>query len=86
MPQKLGTNPIVAGSSPPSTKNEANPILHQLHGVSQVSTKKVGKFYQLRKLISQRKLTESLEVLEKSGISGDFALFIIQNIQELEVI
>ncbi|MFM6252296.1 MAG: hypothetical protein ACKPEQ_24640 [Dolichospermum sp.] len=40
-----------------------------------------GKFYQLKKLIAQRKLTESLEVLEKSGISGDFALFIIQNIQ-----
>ncbi|MFM6268282.1 MAG: hypothetical protein ACKPFA_17550, partial [Dolichospermum sp.] len=29
-----------------------------------------GKFYQLKKLIGQRKLTESLEVLEKSGISG----------------
>ncbi|MFM5960306.1 MAG: hypothetical protein ACKOQ2_24645 [Dolichospermum sp.] len=40
-----------------------------------------GKFYQLKKLIGQRKLTETLEVLEKSGISGDFALFIIQNIQ-----
>ncbi|MFM6860343.1 MAG: hypothetical protein ACKPKG_06745 [Dolichospermum sp.] len=40
-----------------------------------------GKFYQLKKLIGQRKLTESLEVLEKSSISGDFALFIIQNIQ-----
>ncbi|MFM6100804.1 MAG: hypothetical protein ACKPCG_22120, partial [Dolichospermum sp.] len=31
-----------------------------------------GKFYQLKKLIGQRKLTESLEVLEKSSISGDF--------------
>ncbi|MFM6870042.1 MAG: hypothetical protein ACKPKQ_08595 [Dolichospermum sp.] len=44
-----------------------------------------GKFYQLKKLIGQRKLTETLEVLEKSGISGDFALFVIQNIQ-LEVV
>ena len=60
-------------------------MIHNLHGFSQDSPKKVGKLYQLKKLISQRKLTESLEMLEKSGISGDFALFIIQNIQTLEV-
>ncbi|MFM6366780.1 MAG: hypothetical protein ACKPGN_00875 [Dolichospermum sp.] len=45
-----------------------------------------GKFYQLKNLIGQRKLTESLEVLEKSGISGDFALFVIQNIQNIQTL
>ena len=30
-----------------------------------------------------RRLTESLEVLKKSGISSDFTLFVIQNIQLL---
>ena len=89
MSRKIGTESILQDFSPPSTKNiEAKPILYQLHGFSQDSPNKVGKLrklYQLKKLISQRKLTESLEVLEKSGISGDFALFIIQNIQLLEV-
>lgn len=85
MPKKFGTELILPNFSPPSRKKTINPILHQLHGDCQVSPKKVGKVYQLKKLISQRKLTESLEVLEKSGISGDFALFIIQNIQTLEV-
>ena len=70
-----------------STKNiEVTSILHQLHGFSQVSPKKNGRLRQLKKLINQRKLTESLEMLEKTGISGDFALFIIQNIQTLEVV
>ncbi|AFW97312.1 MULTISPECIES: hypothetical protein [unclassified Anabaena] len=43
------------------------------------------RFNYLQSLVSDRQLTESLEMLEKSGISGDFALFIIQNIQTLEV-
>ncbi|MFM6081762.1 MAG: hypothetical protein ACKPCI_25175 [Dolichospermum sp.] len=69
-----------------STGNfSTTPILQQVHGDSQDFTKKVGKLYQFKKLISQRKLSKSLEVLERSGISGDFALFIIQNIQTLEV-
>jgi hypothetical protein len=84
MPKKLGTELILPNFSPPSTKKTNTSIIHNLHGFSQVSPKKVGTVYQLKKLITQRKLTESLEVLEKSGISGDFALFIIQNIQLLE--
>jgi uncharacterized protein YejL (UPF0352 family) len=43
------------------------------------------RFNQLQSFVVNCQLTESLEVLEKSGISGDFALFIIQNIQTLEV-
>jgi hypothetical protein len=60
-------------------------ILHQVHGFSQVSGKKNGRLRQLKNLINQHQFSESLEMLEKSGISGDFALFIIQNIQTLEV-
>ena len=85
MSRKIGTESILQDFSPSPTKKTINPILHQLHGFSQVSPKKVGKLYQLKKLVSQRKLTESLELLENSGISGDFALLIIQNIQTLEV-
>ena len=85
MPKKFGTELILPNFSPPSTKKTITSIIYNLHGFSQDSPKKVGKLYQLKKLISQRKLTESLEMLEKSGISGDFALFIIQNIQTLEV-
>lgn len=89
MPLTIGTELILPKFSPTSTKkNEAIHILHEFHVVCQVSPNKVGKLrklYQLKKLISQRKLSESLEVLENSGISGDFALFIIQNIQLLEV-
>ena len=86
MPLNFGTELILPNFSPTSTKNnETTSILHQLHGVSQDFTKKIGTFYQLKKIISQRELTESLELLEKSGISGDFALFVIQNIQTLEV-
>ena len=85
MPKKFGTELILPNFSPPSRKKTINPILHQLHGFSQVSPKKVERLRQLKKTISQRKLTESLEVLEKSGISGDFALLMIQNIQLLEV-
>ncbi|MFM5958052.1 MAG: hypothetical protein ACKOQ2_12965 [Dolichospermum sp.] len=86
MPKKLGTKSMLPDLAPSSIQNiQTTPMLHQLYGVSQASSKKLGKLYQLKKLISQRKLTESLEVLEKSGISGDFALFIIQNIQTLEV-
>ena len=86
MPKKFGTELILPNFSPPSTKKTITSIIYNLHGFSQDSPNKVGKLrklYQLKKLISQRKL--SLEVLEKSGISGDFALFIIQNIQTLEV-
>ena len=83
--QKLGTDFILLKISPPSTKKTINSILHNIHEFSQVFSQKVGKLYQLKNLVSQRKLTESLELLEKSGISGDFALFIIQNIQTLEV-
>ena len=84
MPLKIGTKSILLDFSPPSTKNiEATNILHNLHVDCQVSTKKL---YQLKKLISQRKLSESLELLEKSSISGDFALFVLQNIQLLEVV
>jgi hypothetical protein len=87
MPLKIGTESILQEFSPLSTKNiEVTSILHQLHGFSQVSPKKNGRLRQLKKLINQRKLTESLEMLEKTGISGDFALFIIQNIQTLEVV
>lgn len=86
MSRNLGTELILPKFSPTSNKkNEAKNILHETHVVCQVSSKKVGKFYQLKKLISQRKLSESLEMLEKSGISGDFALFILQNIQLMEV-
>ena len=86
MSRKIGTESILQDFSPPSRKNiEVTNILHQLHGFSQVSPKKNGRLRQLKKLINQRKLSESLEVLEKSGISGDFALFILQNIQTLEV-
>ncbi|QEI41218.1 hypothetical protein BMF77_01802 [Dolichospermum sp. UHCC 0315A] len=86
MPKKFGTELILPNFSPPSRKKTITSIIHNLHGFSQVSPKKVGKLYQLKKLINQRKLSESLELLEKSGISGDFALFIIQNIQLLEVV
>jgi hypothetical protein len=86
MSRKIGTESILQDFSPPSRKKTINPIIHNLHGFSQVSPKNLGKLYQLKKLITQRKLTESLDVLEKSGISGDFALFIIQNIQTLEVV
>jgi hypothetical protein len=77
MPKKIGTELILPEVSPSSTKKLTIPILHQLHGDSQV--------FRLKKLITQRNLTESLDLLEKSGVSGDFALFIIQNIQTLEV-
>ena len=78
MPKKIGTDLILPEVSQSSTKKSDNPILHQLHGDSQV--------FRLKKLITQRNLTESLDLLEKSGVSGDFALFIIQNIQTLEVV
>ena len=77
MPHFLGTDLILSEVSPSSTKKSDNPILHQLHGDSQV--------FRLKKLINQRNLTESLDLLEKSGFSGDFALFIVQNIQLMEV-
>jgi hypothetical protein len=78
MPKKIGTDLILPEVGPSSSGNfEATPILHQLHGVSQV--------FRLKKLITQRNLTESLDLLEKSGFSGDFALFVIQNIQLMEV-
>jgi hypothetical protein len=77
MPIKNGINYSLSIFDQSSTKKSDNPILHQLHGVSQV--------FWLKKLISQRNLTESLDLLEKSGVSGDFALFIIQNIQLMEV-
>ncbi len=81
MSKKLGTESILQDFSPSPTKKTNTSILHQLHGVSQVSPKNLGKLYQLKKLIYQRKLTESLELLENSGISGDFALFIIQTLE-----
>ena len=77
MPQNIGTELIVSEVSPSSRKKSDNPILHQLHGDSQV--------FRLKKLITQRNLAESLDLLEKSGVSGDFALFIVQNIQLMEV-
>jgi hypothetical protein len=76
MPIKNGINYSLSIFVPSSTKKLTIPILHQLHGDSQV--------FRLKKIISQRKLTESLDLLEKSGVSGDFALFIIQNIQLME--
>ncbi len=85
MSKKLGTESILQDFSPSPTKKTNTSILHQLHGVSQVSPKNLERLRQLKKLISQCKLSESLEVLENSGISGDFALFVIQNIQ-LEVV
>jgi predicted deacetylase len=86
VPKKFRISYSLPFFDPLSTRNfQTTTILHQVHGFSQVSTKKVGKYYQLKKLINQRKFTKSLEVLEKSGISGHFALFIIQNIQTLEV-
>jgi len=85
MPKKLWTEIIISKFGRSSTKNLTTPILHQIHGVSQVSGKKNARLRQLKNLINQHQLTESLEMLEKSGISGDFALFIIQNIQTLEV-
>jgi hypothetical protein len=89
MPQKSGTELILPKFSPPSRKKTITSMIHNLHGFSQDSPNKVGKLrklYQLKKLINQRKFSESLELLENSGISGDFALFIIQNIQTLEVV
>jgi hypothetical protein len=77
MPKNIGTELILPEVSQSSTKKLTTPILHQLHGVSQV--------FRLKKLITQRNLTESLDLLEKSGVSGDFALFVIQNIQLMEV-
>jgi hypothetical protein len=85
MPKKLGTELILPNFSPSSRKKTNTSIIHNLHGFSQDSPKKLERLRQLKKIISQRKLTESLELLENSGISGDFALFIIQNIQTLEV-
>jgi DNA-binding HxlR family transcriptional regulator len=85
MPRKLAVDSILSQSVQRTNKKSDKSIIHNLHGFSQDSPKKVGKLYQLKKLITQGKLTESLEVLEKSGISGDFALFMIQNIQLLEV-
>ncbi|MBD2281394.1 hypothetical protein [Aphanizomenon flos-aquae] len=86
MPKNNSTDLIIYQIGPQSTKFfKPTPIIHNLHWFSQDSGKKNGRLRQLKKLISQRKLTESLEVLEQSGISGDFALFMIQNIQTLEV-
>ncbi|MFM6223704.1 MAG: hypothetical protein ACKPDM_25710, partial [Dolichospermum sp.] len=85
MPKKFGTELIVINFSPPSTRKKIKSIIHNPQRFSQDS-KKVGRLRQLKKLIGQRKLTESLEVLEKSGISGDFALFVIQNIQNIQTL
>jgi hypothetical protein len=85
MSRKIGTESILQDFSPSPTKKSDKSILHQLHGFSQVSPKNLERLRQLKKLINQHQLSESLELLEKSGISGDFALFIIQNIQLLEV-
>ncbi|MFM6819080.1 MAG: hypothetical protein ACKPKB_23235 [Dolichospermum sp.] len=83
--QKNMAGNIVTYSSPSETCNLSvtrNITTYQVFLIYSFAFKLIGgKFYQLKKLIAQRKLTESLEVLEKSGISGDFALFIIQNIQ-----
>jgi hypothetical protein len=46
---------------------------------------KKKKINQLKKAIKAERLTESLEMLEKSGIYGNLAIFIIQNHQNLEV-
>ncbi|MFM5959360.1 MAG: hypothetical protein ACKOQ2_19730 [Dolichospermum sp.] len=87
--QKNMAGNILTYSSPSETCNlslERNFTTYQKNLIYSFAFKLiVGKFYHLKKLIGQRKLTESLEVLEKSSISGDFALFIIQNIQ-LEVV
>ena len=86
MPKNNSTDLIIYQIGPQSTKFfKPTPIIHNLHGVSQDFDNKAGKVYQLKKLINQHQFSESLEMLEKSGISGDFALFIIQNIQILEV-
>ena len=86
MPKNNSTDLIIHPISPQSTKIfKSTPIIHNLHGFSQDSGKKNARLRQLKNLINQHQFSESLEVLEKSGISGDFALFIIQNIQTLEV-
>lgn len=53
MPQKnFETEIILPEISSPSTENfQTTSILHQLHGFSQDFTKKIGTFYQLKKLI-----------------------------------
>ncbi|MFM6622139.1 MAG: hypothetical protein ACKPJO_26380 [Dolichospermum sp.] len=88
MPQKNMAGMIVTQSSPEEICNlivARNITTYQKNLIYSPAFKLLigqrGKFYQLKNLIGQRKLTETLEVLEKSGISGDFALFIIQNIQ-----
>jgi DNA-binding HxlR family transcriptional regulator len=85
MPRKLAVDSILSQSVQRTNKKSDKSIIHNLHGFSQVSPKNLERLRQLKKLISQCKLSESLEVLENSGISGDFALFVIQNIQ-LEVV
>ena len=97
MPKKLGTEIIISKFGRSSTNNfspssrsfnHATSVAHNItpYQVFLIcSSKKLGKLYQLKNLINQHQFSESLEVLEKSGISGDFALFIIQNIQTLEV-
>lgn len=50
--KNFGTELIISNISLSSTENfQTTFILHQLHGVSQDFTKKIGTFYQLKKLI-----------------------------------
>jgi hypothetical protein len=52
MPKKLRTDHSLPFFNLPSTGNfQTTAILHQVHGDSQDFTKKVGIFYQLKKLI-----------------------------------
>lgn len=67
-----------------SRKISTPTILHHLHGDSQDSLKS-DKLYQIKNLIKQNQFSETLETLELAGVTGDFALFVIQNIQTLGV-
>ena len=52
--------------------------------VAQALTKnQASRFLQLSKSITRHELTETLEILVKSGIDGDLAIFITANLQDL---
>jgi len=43
------------------------------------------RYKRLIQAVRKRELTTSLEILDESGIAGDLALFVLANLQALEV-
>jgi len=60
--------------------NQFNRILTQVTPQNQAS-----RISELSNYISRRHLTDALEVLEKSSVTGDLAIFMLANLQSLEV-